>query len=142
DFAYPLGGHLTHRLLHGDPRKIVLARHHVTVSSGNHRAPDHKPDPDRICAVHHFKWRSGILDDLHRRVRRFSSGTWQEQTPAVRDEASRLLEHVGQHGGVVNISDPRFAFRRVNLDQMPSGWAADARSIVTTWRPHAHTGQD
>ncbi|MFE7316130.1 hypothetical protein ACFU7T_24050 [Streptomyces sp. NPDC057555] len=25
DLAHPLGGHLTHRLLHGDPRKIVLA---------------------------------------------------------------------------------------------------------------------
>lgn len=40
DLAYPLGGHLTHRLLHGDPRKIVLARHDVTVAGGNHRAPD------------------------------------------------------------------------------------------------------
>ncbi|MFF3517661.1 glycosyltransferase family 2 protein [Streptomyces sp. NPDC002573] len=55
DLAYPLGGHLTHRLLHGDPRKIVLARHDVTVSSGNHRSPGHRPDTDRICAVHHFK---------------------------------------------------------------------------------------
>jgi hypothetical protein len=142
DLTYPLGGHLTHRLLHGDPRKIVLARHHVTVFSGNHRAPGHKPDPDRICAVHHFKWRTGVLDDLRRRVQHFTSGTWQEQSPAVRDEASRLLAHVGQHSGVVNVSDPRFAFRRVSLDHLPSGWAAEARSIFTTWRPHAHTGQD
>ncbi|MFI7286427.1 glycosyltransferase family 2 protein [Streptomyces anulatus] len=129
-------GHLTHRLLHGDPRKIVLARHDVTVSSGNHRAPGLRPDADRICAVHHFKWRSGVLDDLRRRVQHFSTGTWQEQTPAVRDEASRLLSHVDQHGGVVNICDRRFAFRRVSLDRLPYKWSSEARSIFTTWQPH------
>ncbi|MFH8990843.1 glycosyltransferase family 2 protein [Streptomyces sp. NPDC017940] len=141
DLAYPLGGYLTHRLLHGDPRKIVLACHDVTVASGNHRAPGHKPDADRICAVHHFKWRSGVLDDLRRRIQHFSSGTWQEQTPAVREEASRLLTHVGQHGGVINISDPRFAFRRVSLDRMPFGWPAEACGVFTTWRPHMQSGQ-
>ncbi|MFE3654146.1 glycosyltransferase family 2 protein [Streptomyces sp. NPDC059152] len=142
DLTYPLGGHLTHRLLHGDPRKIVLARHDVTVASGNHRAPGHRPDADRICAVHHFKWRSGILNDLRRRVHHFTSGTWQEQTPAVRDEASRLLTHVGRHRGVINTSDPRFAFRRVSLDRMPFSRPDEARSIFTTWRPYAHAGQD
>ena len=142
DLAYPLGGHLTHRLLHGDPRKIVLARHDVAVASGNHRASGHRPDADRICAVHHFKWRAGVLDDLRRRVQHFSSGTWEERTPAVRDEAGRLLAHVGRHGGVINISDPRFAFRRVSLDRLPFGWPAEARGIFTTWRPYAHTSQD
>ncbi|WP_256104651.1 glycosyltransferase family 2 protein [Streptomyces sp. ODS05-4] len=140
--AYPLGGHLTHRLLRGDPRKIVLARHDVAVASGNHRSPSHRPDADRLCAVHHFKWRSGILDDLRRRIQHFSSGTWEEHTPAVRDEAGRLLAHVGRHGGAINVSDPRFAFRRVSLDRMPSDWPAEARSIHTTWRSHAHSGQD
>ncbi|MDX3590808.1 hypothetical protein PV749_06695 [Streptomyces sp. ID03-2B] len=136
DIAYPFGGHLTHRLLHGDPRKIVLARHDVAVSSGNHRAPGLRPDVDRICAVHHFKWRSGVLDDLRRRVRHFSTGTWQEQTPAVRDEASRLLSHVDQHGGLINTSDQRFAFRRVSLDRQPYNWSDEARGIFTTWRPN------
>ncbi|MFI7093965.1 hypothetical protein [Streptomyces lydicus] len=142
DLAYPLGGHFTHRLLHGDPRKIVLARHDITVASGNHRAPGHRPDADRICAVHHFKWRSGVLDDLRRRVQHFQAGTWQEQSPAVRNEASRLLAHVGQHNGVINISDPRFASRRVSLDRMPFSWPSEARGIFTTRRPYAHTAQD
>lgn len=141
DLAFPLGGHLTHRLLHGDPRKIVLARHDVAVASGNHRAPGHRPDTDRMCAVHHFKWRSGVLDDLRRRVRHFASGTWEERTPAVRDEASRLLTHVGRNGGAINISDPRFAFRRVSLDRMPFGWPAEARGIFTSWRPYTRIGQ-
>ncbi|MGV9315542.1 glycosyltransferase family 2 protein [Streptomyces sp. NPDC003691] len=142
DHAYPLGGHLTHRLLHGDPRKIALACHDIPVSSGNHRSPGHRPDPDRLCAVHHFKWRSGVLDDLRRRVQHFSTGTWQEQTPAVRGEAARLLSHVRRHSGSIDIGDPQFAFRRVGLDRTPDGWAAEARDIVTAWRPSAGSARD
>lgn len=139
DLAYPLGGHLTHRLLHGDPRKTVLVRHDVSVASGNHCAFGHQPDADRICVVHHFKWHSGVLDDLRHRVQHFSTGTWQEQSPAVRSEASRLLAHVGQHNGVINVSDPRLAFRRVSLHRMPSSWPSEARSIFTAWRPYVYT---
>ncbi|MFJ5590724.1 hypothetical protein ACIQCG_13295 [Streptomyces noursei] len=61
-------------------------------------------------------------------------------TPAVREEAPRLLEHIDQHRGVINASDTRFAFRRVSLDHLPSGWAEEARGIFTAWRPYAHTG--
>ena len=43
---------------------------------------------------------------------------------------------------MINISDPRFAFRRVSLDRLPFGWPAEARGIFTTWRPYAHTSQD
>lgn len=137
DKAYPLGGHLTHRLLRGDPRKIVLARANVPVSSGSHRAPGHRPDPDRLCAVHHFKWRTGVADDLQRRVDRFSSGEWQEQSPAVREEARRFLAHTDRHLGRVDVSDPRLAFRRVTLERLPRGWQAEARTVHSTWRPPA-----
>ncbi|MEU5401666.1 glycosyltransferase family 2 protein [Streptomyces sp. NPDC005963] len=142
DQSYPLGGHLTHQLLHGDPRKIVLARHGIPVSSGNHRSPGHQPDPDRICVVHHFKWRSGVLEDLRRRAQHFSTGIWQEQTPAVRDEAACLLAHIGQHNGTIDTNDQRFAFRQVSLDRMPGTWRAEARSIVTAWRPTARSTRD
>ncbi|MGK5543348.1 glycosyltransferase family 2 protein [Streptomyces sp. URMC 127] len=140
DRAFPLGGHLTHRLLRGDPRKIVLARSEVSVASGNHRAPGQRPDPDTLACVHHFKWRSGVLDDLRRRVENFASGTWAEHTPAVRDEAGRLLDHISQHHGRIDVADPRLGFRRVDLDGLPAGWAAEARGIVTGWRPPAANG--
>ncbi|MFD0381381.1 hypothetical protein ACFQ2B_00075 [Streptomyces stramineus] len=137
DRAFPLGGHLTHRLLHGDPRKIVLVHAGVPVASGNHRAPGHKPDPGALACVHHFKWRAGVLDDLRRRAQNFASGNWAEHTPAVRDEAGRLLDHVEGHHGRIDVADPRLGFRRVTLDQLPAGWAAEARTIVTRWRPPA-----
>ncbi|MFI0741192.1 hypothetical protein ACH4PU_24410 [Streptomyces sp. NPDC021100] len=137
DRAFPLGGHLTHRLLRGDPRKVVLARSGIPVASGNHRAPGHKSDPDALACVHHFKWRSGVLDDLRRRVDCFTSGAWAEQSPAVRDEAGRLLDHVDRHHGRIDVADPRLGFRRVTLDGLPAGWPAEARGIVTRWRPPA-----
>lgn len=137
DRAFPLGGHLTHRLLRGDPRKIVLARSGVEVTAGNHRAPGHKPDPDALAVVHHVKWRAGVLDDLRCRVEKFTSGAWAEHTPAVRDEAGRLLEHVARNGGRIDVVDPRLAFRRVTLADLPAGWAAEARAITTRWRPPA-----
>ncbi|MFB7745640.1 glycosyltransferase family 2 protein [Streptomyces sp. NPDC056132] len=142
DRTYPLGGHLTHRLLHGDPRKIVLARHDIALASGNHRAPGHHPDPHHLAAVHHFKWRSGILEDLRRRVSHFSSGTWQEHTPAVRDEARRLLTHLNNHGGTINLADPRCAFRRVSLDQLPYNWRSEAHTAHTAWRPPTPTARN
>ncbi|PKR47191.1 glycosyltransferase family 2 protein [Streptomyces sp. EAG2] len=141
DRSFPLGGHLTHRLLKGDPRKIVLAHSSVTVASGNHRAPGHKPDPQTLACVHHFKWRSGILDDLRRRVDRFTSGAWDEHTPAVRSEASRLLQHIDRHNGRIDVADPRLAFRRVTLERLPDGWAAEAAKITTTRRPHTFQSQ-
>lgn len=137
DRAFPLGGHLTHRLLEGDPRKIVLAHSSATVASGNHRAPGHKPDPATLACVHHFKWRAGVLDDLRRRVEHFSSGVWTEDTPAVRSEAARFLDHTVRHSGRIDVCDPRLAFRRVNLARLPGGWATEAATISTTWRPPA-----
>ncbi|KAB7852701.1 hypothetical protein [Streptomyces mobaraensis] len=137
DRAFPLGGHLTHRLLRGDPRKIVLARSGTSVASGNHRAPGHKPDPGTLACVHHFKWRAGVLDDLRRRVENFTSGAWAEHTPAVRDEAGRLLEHIDRRHGRIDVADLCLGFRRVTLDGLPAGWATEARGVVTRWRPPA-----
>jgi hypothetical protein len=33
------------------------------------------------------------------------------------------------------VADPRLAFRRVALDRLPAGWAAEARTIAAHWRP-------
>lgn len=135
DSAFPLGGHLTYRMLHGDPRKIVAVRSDVVVASGNHRAPEHRPDPDRLVCVHHFKWRGGVLADLHQRVHRFGTGEWIEHTPAVRAEAGRLLDHVSRHHGRIDTADPRPHYRPVSLDRLPAGWNTEARTIHLQWRP-------
>jgi hypothetical protein len=75
DTAYPLGGFLTHRMLHGDPRKIVLARSGVHLELGSHRAPGQRPDSEALVAVHHFKWRPGVTANLRGRVRHHGDGS-------------------------------------------------------------------
>jgi hypothetical protein len=85
--------------------------------------------------VHHFKWRSGVLEDLRRRVEKFTSRAWAERTPAVRNEAANLLEHVAIYHGQINVADPRFGFRPITLEHLPDGWAAEAHKIISTWTP-------
>ncbi|MBP0457457.1 hypothetical protein [Streptomyces montanisoli] len=54
DATYPRGGFVTHNVLGGDPRKIVMAHSSVDVASGQHRAPGNSPVNTPV-PVHHFK---------------------------------------------------------------------------------------
>lgn len=136
DVAYPLGGFLTHFLLRGDPRKIVLARHDVQVASGQHRAPGHRPVNAIPVCVHHFKWRSGVVAYLSKRVAMLGPGRpWREMSPAVRLETHRVLDHLAVHHGRVDVTDPAWGFAPATTSRLPSGWEAKARRIIDTWRP-------
>jgi hypothetical protein len=73
---------------------------------------------------------------------RSADGTWQTASPARLVEARCLLARLGEHGGHIDIGDPRFAFRWVSLPRRPANWLAAARGSVTAWRPVAYSGQD
>ncbi|MGW2697781.1 glycosyltransferase family 2 protein [Streptomyces sp. NPDC001296] len=137
DAAYPLGAFLTHHLLRGDPRKIVLAHSGVAVASGNHRAQGHRPANRPPVVVHHFKWRDGVRRDVERRAEHSADGTWKTASPARLAEARRLLDHLQRHGGRIAVDSPRLGFRPVSLRTVPDWWAAEASRLVTTWRPPA-----
>ncbi|MEU3279225.1 hypothetical protein [Streptomyces antibioticus] len=137
DAAYPLGAFLTHHLLQGDPRKIVLAHSSVPVASGNHRAEGHRPANRPPVVVHHFKWRDGVDEDAGRRAQHSADGTWKTASPARLAEARRLLEHLQRHGGRIAVDSPRLNFRPVCLGSVPDWWAAEATRLVATWRPPA-----
>jgi hypothetical protein len=135
DAAYPLGGFLTHRLLRGDPRKIVLARADAPLAAGNHRSPGQRPANGVPVLVHHFKWRAGVQPYLRQREAMLTSGTWQHPGGALRDETSRLLAHLASTGGRLATSHPAWPLRPVTVDRVPAWWAGEATHIVTTWRP-------
>ncbi|MGI8312882.1 glycosyltransferase family 2 protein [Saccharopolyspora hattusasensis] len=140
DQTYPLGGLLTHYLLRGDPRKIVLTHPSVPVASGNHRAPGYRPPAGSTIPVHHFKWRHGVEAELRTRVRHFTTGTWRETTPAVRTEAQRLLDHLDAHLGRVDVTGDTVGFTPVTLDRLPSWWRARVLDVVQGWSPpHSHS---
>ena len=137
DQAYPLGGFLTWKLLGGDPRKVVLARSDMPLALGSHRSPGSRPRNDPLVVVHHFKWRSGVTDDLRRRIRCHSSGEWHEQTPAIRTEAGRLLAHLDHNGGRIDTTSPDLALRPVTLTAMPRWWPHEAAQVAAQFRPPA-----
>ncbi|MHC5905295.1 hypothetical protein ACVNF4_15540 [Streptomyces sp. S6] len=135
DAAYPLGGFLTHLLLHGDPRKIVLAHSSVTVDSGNHRAEGHRPTNRPPVVVHHFKWRRGVREDLERRAARTADGSWQTKSPALLSEARHLLNHLSLHDGRIDVTSPDVPFRPVTLQETPPWWPQEAIRLAATWHP-------
>lgn len=135
DHAYPLGGFLTHYLLRGDPRKIVLAHSSVPVASGNHRAPGHRPVNRPPVVVHHFKWRHGVDTYLQQRVTHLADGTWRSNSPAVLRESRRLLDHLARHGGHIAVDSPTLRLRPVTLDAPPGWWTEEAGHLIATWRP-------
>lgn len=135
DTVYPLGGFLTHRLLRGDPRKIVLAHSGVPVASGNHRAEGHRPVNRPPVLVHHFKWRSGVQDDVARRAAYSADGTWRASSPARLSEARRLLDHLRRYDGRIAVDSTDMIFRPVSLVAVPSWWSGEATRLVDAWRP-------
>jgi hypothetical protein len=141
DAGYPLGGFLTHRLLRADPRKIVLAHSGVPLSSGNHRAPGHRPANRPPVVVHHFKWRAGIRADLERREAHSLNGDWHTDSPAIPNEARRMLDHLDQHDGRIDVLAPDLRLRPVTLGAQPQWWADEATNIVDTWRPPRHQNE-
>lgn len=46
-----------------------------------------------------------LADKLHARLQRVL-GSRSSGTPAVRDEAGRLLDHTDRHGGRIDVADP------------------------------------
>ncbi|MFD3930221.1 hypothetical protein [Streptomyces sp. NPDC058614] len=134
---YPLGGFVTHHLLRGDPRKIVLAHSGITVASGNHRAEGHRPANRPPVPVHQFKWRPGVGEDAERRASHSDHGTWKTASPARLSEARRLLDHLQRHDGRIGVGSSRIPFRPVTLQAVPGWWAEEATRLVTTWRPPA-----
>ncbi|WP_043463967.1 hypothetical protein [Kitasatospora sp. MBT66] len=137
DAAYPLGGFVTHRVVRGDPRKIVLAHSSVQVASGNHRAPGHPPANRPPVVVHHFKWRHGVDDDVRRRAEHSADCTWKSLSQARHTEARRVLAHLQRNGGRIGVR--QLGLRPVTLAQTPTWWADEAQHLVDTWRPPARS---
>jgi hypothetical protein len=102
---FPLGGLITFPLLGGDMRKVVAVRGLLPVVSGQHFALGGIGCPrERLyIPVHHFKWSAGITERLRERAK-----FYRDNQDAIWIESDRLVHHVGDHDGRIEITDPQF----------------------------------
>ena len=134
DDVFPLGGFLTHAVLFGDPRKIVLARSDVEVAHGNHWSPaEGQALPGIVLPVNHFKWQSGIERELRARVHAFDSGAWNGRTDAVRDEAARFIAFVDANGGRIDTTLASAMFTTADVHSIRSDWNQTGGRVLETW---------
>ncbi|MFF0516191.1 hypothetical protein [Streptomyces sp. NPDC004250] len=99
----------------------MLAHTSVAVASGNHRAEGHRPASRPPVAVHPFKWRDGVRQDIEQRAMHPADGTWKTASPAQLAEACRLLQHLHRHGGRIAVDSPHLCFQPLSLQTIP-GW--------------------
>jgi Glycosyl transferase family 2 len=110
---FPLGGIITPALLGGSPRKVVLARGYVSLVQGQHLAVSGNRCPPQRCfiPVHHFKWVSGIIQEMERRadlLRAAKVSHWIE--------SKRFVDHVRRNGNRFDLSDARLLVARCSPD--------------------------
>lgn len=138
DATFPLGGHLTYRLLGGDPRRVVLARSEVSVAPGNQRTAGQEAYQGAVAAVHHFAWHTDAMDVLRRSAVSGVTGAGPE--PSGEEETRFLLGLVERLAGRIDVADVRLRFRHVSLAEMPYGWHDEAGRVMAGLRAPAAYG--
>lgn len=109
---YPLAGLVTFSVLRAMPTKVTLARGTVELDYGQHRAWNGNPAPRDVLypQVHHFKWTATLRARLEQRAAAYSSGYWRTRHSAVIDESIRILRHIDDNAGRIEVYRPDCAF--------------------------------
>ncbi len=136
DLFYSLGGFFTPNVLGADPRKIVMARADQVVEIGQHWSPTATLVPRQLAGpthCHHFKWVFGVADYLIERRRKFETGEWREESPAMRAEVSRFLAHLDANGGRIDAYSESSRFRPCGVSVVDPTLNSEAENVVEVW---------
>ncbi|MCD0449445.1 hypothetical protein LO762_09615 [Actinocorallia sp. API 0066] len=87
-----------------------------------------RADPRKIVLAHSD---AALALGSHR------SGAWKEETPAIRDEAARLLAHLDANDGRIDTANPLMDWRPISLTVLPSWWPELATRVIAEFRPPA-----
>jgi len=108
---FPLGAYLTFPIHGGYPMKIVLAKGHVKIDTGQHVALTGKgcPIEEVFVQVHHYKWVEGLLPWLRQRMEVLLAGgsPWWVM-------AARIIQYYGEHNGKIDLNEPSFLVAECN----------------------------
>lgn len=91
---FPLSLPLTHKIVRGHPRKIVIARQHVPVTNGHHRLPKKYRKYPKSYKTLHYKWYGDMIWALKERQE-----FYLYERVKFADEPTRLLAHIEKHHG-------------------------------------------
>jgi hypothetical protein len=106
---FPLAGSL--HAIHGAfPEKVVLCRGRIPLNAGQHAALSGQGCPwhEIYTQVHHFKWVAGLTDRLRNLSQQVESINGQGAMKAYADEGATFVRYMEEHGGKIDINDPRF----------------------------------
>ena len=111
---FELAGLVTLRVLQAATSKVTLIRGSVQLHVGQHWALSGRPLPATraFAQVHHFKWTESVRTRLTNRVSAYASGDWHLMYPAVTEESRRILEHLRDHGGRIDVGAADLVMRR------------------------------
>ncbi|HEX5116527.1 MAG TPA: glycosyltransferase family 2 protein [Pseudonocardiaceae bacterium] len=115
---FPLAGLVTLRVPQAGSSKLTLARGNVRLNLGQHGAVTGRrlPAEQAFPQVHHFKWTDTVLPRLIRRVEAYSSGDWFLTYQDTTDESRRMLKHLEDNGGRIDITADDLMMRRCGSD--------------------------
>jgi hypothetical protein len=131
DRAFPQGAFLTACVLGADARKVTLARRDIPVAVGSHHLGD-----DRVLAgaapypVHHFKWRTGIREQLERRAAHFASSTSGYER-AIHAEARRAVAFLSRRQLAREAIVDHFP---ASIYDWPPDWEERAADVLSRWQ--------
>lgn len=103
--AFPVGCHLSGKLLRASAHKVMMARLSVPIMIGHHDARNCVPYPIPLgrleqYIVHHFKWHRDAVARLKWGLTQANcNSAWQR-------ESRRFLEWINSNGGRINPKDP------------------------------------
>jgi hypothetical protein len=103
---YPWEAQLTRFLAKGSHRKVSIARGDVRVSMGHHLVVGNNKRFKLRSRTHHFKWRTGLLEQLTQRVKQFKEDGLKHWR-----ESQRILDYFALH--------PQFDLQQI---QAQRGW--------------------
>jgi hypothetical protein len=106
---FPLAGSLSAGLLRAIPFKVGLARGELNLFSGQHGTVMGRglPPAQSYIQIHHFKWTASAVERLTERARRLDSDGRRNSHAAIIRECRRFVSHVEEHGGTIDVADPR-----------------------------------
>lgn len=89
----------TKKAIHSGRMRLTPGGHRIDAANSRAIPVQCEQDTDGIATMSHFKWVSSVPERLARRVEQYKAKgyVWYR-------ESSRLLEHLKQHGGGVDVS--------------------------------------